>query len=193
MCSMRQLWCSRRTFCHHASMSLLTNLLGKKPNSLREEVKTRSVSSSHMSNSASHSSHHNARVIHMLRCEIWPFWCNFGLFEHLHFRLKCLEGVILDQGNHQNFDPTLIPKKLWPIFMGRKQKKIFFEKKCFASSPWKLVKVSWVLRMGRNFDDYPGFQPKIPPPNISAGSVPPQLLLIEANLYCQNHNESRLR
>ena len=63
----------RRTFCHHASMSLLTNLLGKKPNSLREEVKTRSVSSSHMSNSASHSSHHNARVIHMLRFEIWPF------------------------------------------------------------------------------------------------------------------------
>ena len=34
----------------------------------------------------------------------------------------------------------------------------------FASSPWKLVKLSWVSRMGRNFDDYPGFQPKISPP-----------------------------
>ena len=33
-------------------------------------------------------------------------------------------------------------------------KKNFF----FASSPSKLVKVSWVTRMGRNFDDYPGFQ-----------------------------------
>ena len=39
----------------------------------------------------------------------------------------------------------------------------FFFKKKNPSSPWKLVKVSWVSRMGRNFDDYPGFQPKIPP------------------------------
>ena len=29
----------------------------------------------------------------------------------------------------------------------------------FASSPWKAVKVSWVARMERNFDDYPGFHP----------------------------------
>ena len=28
----------------------------------------------------------------------------------------------------------------------------------FCSSPWKSVKVSWAARMGRNFDDYPGFQ-----------------------------------
>ena len=28
----------------------------------------------------------------------------------------------------------------------------------FSSSPWNSVKVSWVARMGRNFDDYPGFQ-----------------------------------
>ena len=42
----------------------------------------------------------------------------------------------------------------------------FFQKKknIFASSPWKLVKISWVSRMGRNYDDYPGFQPKITPP-----------------------------
>ena len=31
----------------------------------------------------------------------------------------------------------------------------------FASSPWKSVKGSWRSRMGRNFDDYLGFQPKI--------------------------------
>ena len=30
----------------------------------------------------------------------------------------------------------------------------------FASSPWKLVKVSWATRMGRNFDDYTLVQPK---------------------------------
>jgi hypothetical protein len=27
-----------------------------------------------------------------------------------------------NQGNHQNFNPSLIPKKIWPIFMGMKQK-----------------------------------------------------------------------
>ena len=30
-------------------------------------------------------------------------------------------------------------------------------KKKIVSSPWKSVKVSWVARMGQNFDDYPGF------------------------------------
>ena len=33
----------------------------------------------------------------------------------------------------------------------------------FASFPWKQVKVYWLARMGRNFDDYSGFQPKITP------------------------------
>ena len=28
----------------------------------------------------------------------------------------------------------------------------------FASFQWKSVKVSWAARVGRNFDDYPGFQ-----------------------------------
>ena len=31
-----------------------------------------------------------------------------------------------NQGNHQNFDPSLLPKKLWLIFMGLKQKKPLF-------------------------------------------------------------------
>ena len=35
-----------------------------------------------------------------------------------------------NQGNHQNFNPSLLPKKE-VIFMGMKQKKIFFEKKYF--------------------------------------------------------------
>ena len=30
----------------------------------------------------------------------------------------------------------------------------------FASFPWKQVKVYWLARMGRNFDDYPGLQQK---------------------------------
>ena len=47
----------------------------------------------------------------------------------------------------------------------------FFKNFFFASFPWKLVKVYWLARVGQNFDDYPGFQPKITPPNISAGSV----------------------
>jgi hypothetical protein len=30
----------------------------------------------------------------------------------------------------------------------------------FALFPWKSVKATWVSRMGRNFDDYPGLQQK---------------------------------
>ena len=33
------------------------------------------------------------------------------------------------QNNHQNFDPSLLPKKLWLIFMRMKHKKVFLEKK----------------------------------------------------------------
>jgi hypothetical protein len=37
--------------------------------------------------------------------------------------------------------------------------------KCWSFTfPWKQVKVYWLARMGRNFDDYPGLQPKITPP-----------------------------
>ena len=39
---------------------------------------------------------------------------------------------------------------------------IFFS--FFASFSWKQVKVYWLARMGRNYDAYPGFQPKITPP-----------------------------
>ena len=37
----------------------------------------------------------------------------------------------------------------------------FFSKKkiFFCLIPWKIVKGSWIARMGQNFDDYPGFQP----------------------------------
>ena len=41
------------------------------------------------------------------------------------------------------------------VFLFFSQKNIFF-----ALSPWKSVKVSRLARMGRNFDDYTGFQPK---------------------------------
>ena len=33
----------------------------------------------------------------------------------------------------------------------------------FTSSPWEWVGVSWLARMSRNFDDYPGFQPETAP------------------------------
>ena len=41
------------------------------------------------------------------------------------------------QGNHQNFDPSLLTNKLWLVFMGMKQKKIFFLKKKFKMADWK--------------------------------------------------------
>ena len=34
-----------------------------------------------------------------------------------------------DQGNHKNFDPSLLTNKFWLVFMGIKQKNFFFEKK----------------------------------------------------------------
>jgi hypothetical protein len=42
---------------------------------------------------------------------------------------------------------------------------IFFSKKIFlfASFPLKTVKVCWLARIFRNFDDYPGFQPQKTP------------------------------
>ena len=53
----------------------------------------------------------------------------------LHTLLHCIKRDIThskefsgNQGNHQNFDPSLLLKKLWLIFMGIKQKKIFFLK-----------------------------------------------------------------
>ena len=48
---------------------------------------------------------------------------------------------------------------------------IFFFRKKNASSQWKLA-TNYVLEwMGPKFYDYDGLQPKISPPNISAGSV----------------------
>ena len=46
----------------------------------------------------------------------------------------------------------------WPFWKKNQENSLFF-----ASCPWKLVKVSWVARMGQTFDDYPGFQPKTTP------------------------------
>ena len=46
------------------------------------------------------------------------------------------------------------------VFLSRPFWICFFQKKIFfCLIPWKAVKGSWVARMGRNFDDYPGFQP----------------------------------
>jgi hypothetical protein len=43
-----------------------------------------------------------------------------------------------NQGNHQNFDPTLISKKLSPIFVGMKQKKKKIEKNTKMTDSKKL-------------------------------------------------------
>ena len=42
------------------------------------------------------------------------------------------------QGNHQNFDPSLLTNKFWLIFMGKKQKIIFFFEK--KNSKWPTQK-----------------------------------------------------
>ena len=50
----------------------------------------------------------------------------------------------------------------------------------FKSSLWKSVKNSWVEKMGRNFDDYSGFQHK----TTSAKKYATQSLLISALQIC---------
>jgi hypothetical protein len=39
-----------------------------------------------------------------------------------------------------------------------------FENWRFWKTPWKLVKATWLSRMGLHFDDYLGFRPKITQP-----------------------------
>ena len=56
----------------------------------------------------------------------------------------------------------------------------FLSQPFFKSSLWESVKNSWVARMGRNFDDYPGFQPK----STSAQKYATQSILISALQIC---------
>ena len=64
-------------------------------------------------------------------------------------------------------DALHINLSYWPknqsLKLPRKNSTFF----CFI--PWKLVKVSCVARMGRNFDDYSGFQLKTTQPKHSWG------------------------
>ena len=56
---------------------------------------------------------------------------------YLHSGAKCLVWVkkCCDVWLDQNFDPSLLTKKLWPFYMRMKQKKIFFLKKKFQKWP----------------------------------------------------------
>ena len=84
-----------------------------------------------------------------------------------------------NQGNHQNFVPSLESHKLWLIWIGMKQKKIqngrfswknienwwswksqFFCVGHFEFFCFKSVIIYVIPRMGQNFDDYPDFQQK---------------------------------
>ena len=68
-----------------------------------------------------------------------------------------------------SFNPTNTRTNLWNFHknilrIGDLEKLSFFWVShfgiFFASSPWKSVNIYRLARMGRNFDDYPGFQPK---------------------------------
>ena len=79
------------------------------------------------------------------------------MYTVLHMFRQVLFGAG-KQGNHQNFQKSLLTNKLWHVSMGMKQKKIFFEKKKkiqngrlkkteffnFAKS-WAIsAKISWI-------------------------------------------------
>ena len=73
------------------------------------------------------------------RGEINSEWA-FSIIIYLHSGAKCLLRVKTagNEGNYQNFDPTLLTKKLWPFNFRMKQKKNFFvEKKNFKMAAKK--------------------------------------------------------
>ena len=79
--------------------------------------------------------------------------------------LMSLESINpnIPRTNLWNFGEKKIELKI-SVFLSRPFW-LFFKKKnfFFASFPWKLVNIYNVARMGRNFDDYPGFQPQTAP------------------------------
>ena len=97
-----------------------------------------------------------------------------NIYTVLHIFRQVLFGAG-KQGNHQNFEKSLLTNKLWHVLMGMKQKLFFvcfslghfdfffFKNIFFASSQWKSVNIYRIARIFRNFDDYPGFQPKTTP------------------------------
>ena len=102
--------------------------------------------------------------------------CIFCLFLSLcrtvsqPYRLSHINALCINQSYKPKTSPWNFQKNMgilknslflsWPFW-------IFFFSISFSSCPWKLVKATWLSRMGQNFDDYPGFQPKITQP-ISA-------------------------
>ena len=75
-----------------------------------------------------------------------------------------LQSILLTQGPI----PLNLAKKYWALTVSQNEVFlsrpfwIFFSKNFFfffCLILWKVVKGSWIARMGRNFDDYPGFQP----------------------------------
>ena len=70
-------------------------------------------------------------------------------------RLYTVKQIITHnyQGNHQNFNPSLILKQLWLMFIGMKQKKFFFSKANFKMADSKTdffkmfnsQKKSWIV------------------------------------------------
>ena len=97
------------------------------------------------------------------------FWAYFW-HPHNHVGLATPMPFASINPNNPRTNPRKFWKKYWELaemendpFLSRPFWIFFFQKKknFFASLPWKLVNIYRLARMCRNFDDYPGFQPKI--------------------------------
>ena len=66
--------------------------------------------------------------------------CLFSMYSPVH---KCWPKTSWagNQGNNQNFDPSLIPKELWLIFIGLKQKKKNWQIKFKMADSKKLAEI----------------------------------------------------
>ena len=75
---------------------------------------------------------------HRLGLKWTPCWVTYTV---LHMFRQVLFGAG-NQGNHQNFEKSLLTNKLWHVFMGMKQKKFFFLKKKFKMADSKKLSFS---------------------------------------------------
>ena len=106
-------------------------------------------------------------VLHMFRQLL--FWARTQGNHQKHWNtfLSIFWAYVGQPDNHIGWATLMILASL--KFLGKNIENWWFSKTWvshfkfyFASSPWKSVKIDSVARMGRNFDNYPDFQPKTP-------------------------------
>ena len=118
------------------------------------------------------------------------FVCVFSPFLSLRrtawspFRLSHIDVLCINLSYSPKDQSDSLSWPFWVFFF-----KIFF----FASSSWKTVNIHRLARMDQNFDEYPGFQPKIAYSNMHTTVAAAMLMLLTFCRHTQNESEVRKR